>query len=521
MSPRPSRPHRSSRVRSVSGRAGAKHATPASPAPAAAPGDLLALDEAVALLKTSRPTLYRWLRTGQIKAAKIGKQWRFRRADLERCLAGQHPPVILPTDIGPLLDDLRHQLAELQQPTDVDDPDADDSLRAVLLLIRLAHASQASDLHLEALLLDDQRVAVARCRIHGVLQEVARFDIRLLDHLVDRCKTLAGCNVNDRVRPQDGRTHLRVAGQTLDLRVSCLPATLGPTVTIRLLDPQAVLLSLDRIDYSPEVRQHLDHALRQSWGLGLITGPTGSGKTTVLYACLNQLIHPGVKVLSVEDPVEYVLPGVVQVPVRPSEGVTFAAALRSFLRCDPDVLMVGEIRDLETLQICCQAALTGHLVLSTLHTQDAGEALQRLLDIGVPPFLVASTLKFVLAQRLLRVLCPHCKRPGTPPAGSWALLNRLAGHPSAVDAGPGYCTAAGCPQCAQTGYQRRTVVAELLTMTPALGEALRQQVPAAELRAIAMSQGMTCLAADGLRRALAGQTTVEEVLRVVPTDAPA
>jgi len=486
-----------------------------------AAGQLLTMRQAIELLKTSRPTFYRWVREGRLVGTKLGRQWRFQRGDVERFLAGQAPRIELRADPAPLVAALAQRLEGLGvKGYASDEPDA--IARAIALMVRLAVAMQASDFHIEPYTTGgpEGAIAVLRYRVDGVLHPVARIDIRLLPAIDERFKGLAACDVRERVRPQDGRILARVAdtGRLMDLRVCFVSALLGPSLTVRVLDPDVVhLLNLDRIGYAQRDKEKLLRALRAPWGTVIISGPTGCGKTTVIYACLNHLATPDRKLMSIEDPVEVLLPGVVQVPLRPHEGVTFPTALRAFLRSAPNVIHVGEIRDLETLQIVHQAALTGHLLLTTLHADEAARALKRMVEIGSDPFLVADSTKLIIAQRLIRKLCPECSVEAQPPASQ---LEQAAGLASAggldwAALPRAFRAPRGCPKCHQTGFRGRGVIAEALEVTPEIGAALRRAAALDELRAIAVGQGMTSLAADGVRRAAEGLTSLEEALRVL------
>jgi len=502
--------------------------TPAKGKPAGPPdslpppsGELLDMGQAIEMLKTSRPTFYRWLRQGKIKGMKLGRQWRFYREDIERFLRGQEPRVDLPADLKPLVRTLARRV-EAAGAKDVSPADADDVSRAVSLMIRLAVAMEASDLHIEPHRSQDDRgaVAVLRCRVDGVLHPIAEFDVRLLPAIDERWKAMAACDVHEKVKPQDGRILIKLAdcGKTVDLRVSFLHAVLGPSLCARVLDPDVVRpLDLDGLSYCDRDREQLVRAINAPWGLVIVTGPTGCGKTTTLYACLHRLATPDRKVMTVEDPVEFLLPGVVQTSLRPRQGVTFAVAIRSMLRSAPNVILVGEIRDPETAHLVCQAALTGHTVLTTLHANDAALALTRLVDMGLDPFLVADATRLVVAQRLIRKLCAACRTPATPQASrldeaarlaaagglDWASVPRLFHGP------------AGCERCHQTGFRGREVIAEALEVTPEIGEALRRGISTDDLRTLAVRGGMTTMAADAIRRAAAGTTSLDEALRVV------
>jgi len=498
---------------------------PAPPRAGPGPGELVDMKEAIALLKTTRPTFYRWLRSGKVKGMKVGRQWRFYREDLERFLKGERPRIDLPADITPLIENLHRQVEELGAK-DLSPEDATDVERAASLMIVLGVAMRASDIHISAhrLAAAEGTIATVRCRVDGVLQRVASFDVRLLPAIIEQWKRMAACDVHEKLLPQDGRIVVKprepIAGrgdEEIDLRVNFLPATLGESVTARILDRTAVALKLDRIDYASGDREKLLRAVHSPWGLVLLTGPTGSGKTTVLYACLNELDAEKLKIVTVEDPVEFLLEGAVQVPLRLREGLTFERAVRAMLRSDPDVLLVGEVRNLETLNAVVQSALTGHRVLTTLHADEAARGLVRMVDMGVDPFVVAEATKLVMSQRLVRKLCRHCSVKATPASARWKRARQLA-QEGGIDwhsLKPEWRKAVGCKKCARTGYRGRTVIAEMLEVTPEIGRALRENASVDELRKIAVAQGMTTMAADGIRRAAKGETTLQEVIRVV------
>jgi general secretion pathway protein E len=328
--------------------------------------------------------------------------------------------------------------------------------------------------------------------------------------IVSRVKIMARLDIAEKRMPQDGRITLRLAGRPVDVRVSCLPTAHGERVVMRLLDKQAGRLTLTALGMAPDFLATLDALINQPHGIILVTGPTGSGKTTTLYAALSQLDTRHHNIMTVEDPIEYDLDGVGQTQVNPRIEMTFARALRAILRQDPDVIMIGEIRDLETAQIAVQASLTGHLVLATLHTNDSVGAVTRLVDMGVEPFLVASSLLGVLAQRLVRKLCPQCRRRHVPDAAECRLLGldpaSAAQHPIFV--------AAGCEACNQSGYQGRTGIFELLRVDEPLRALIHDGASEAKLREHARTEGMLSIREDGLRWVGGGLTSIEEVLRV-------
>ncbi|HLY44319.1 MAG TPA: GspE/PulE family protein [Stellaceae bacterium] len=379
-------------------------------------------------------------------------------------------------------------------------------IRYVNWLVGHAAAARASDIHIEA---SADRVAL-RLRIDGLLRDVPPPPAGLNDNIVSRLKVIAGLNMAERRLPQDGRFRMVVEGREIDLRVSCVPTLHGESVVLRLLDRMHAPLDLAELGFGPALRDGLAALLALPSGMLLVTGPTGSGKTSTLYAALQLLNERERKILTIEDPVEYQLPGVNQIPVRPAIGLNFATLLRSVLRQDPDILLVGEIRDLETARIASQAALTGHLLLSTLHTNDAVSAIIRLLDMGLESYLVAAVLKGVLAQRLVRRLCPACRQPQAPPPA-------LRDHPQFAGFSGrdlSFYQPGGCEACGGTGYRGRTAIAELLVFDEALAQGITAQADTAALAARVRAAGLVDLNSDGLAKAAAGVTSLAEVLRV-------
>jgi len=375
-------------------------------------------------------------------------------------------------------------------------------IRLLNLLILQAVKERASDIHIEP----GDATLRTRFRIDGVLREVQGPPAHLHAAVTSRIKVLAKLDIAEKRKPQDGRFQLKMEGREIDLRVSAIPTQFGEKVVMRLLDGSNALLSLEQLGLDASSRAQMERLIRLSHGIVLVTGPTGSGKTTTLYGALNVINSVERNILTIEDPIEYQLPGVNQVQVNPKADVTFASALRSFLRQDPNIIMVGEIRDRETAEIAIQAALTGHLVLSTLHTNDAPASLTRLIDMGIEPFLIASSVMGVLAQRLVRVVCPKCKAPFRPEAN---LAQEFQ-----LPAGASLWKGKGCAACGQSGYKGRVGIFELLTMTEPLKEQVVARAPAHVMRSAACSAGMRGLREDGVAKALAGATTVEEVVRV-------
>ncbi len=380
-------------------------------------------------------------------------------------------------------------------------------IRLVNVLITRAVESRASDIHIEPM---DDRLRI-RYRIDGVLQDVESPPPRLRSAVISRVKVMANLNIAERRLAQDGRIRLAVRGRDIDFRVSTTPTIHGESVVLRILDRGSLTLDFTALGFEAGVLRQFHEVLDRPHGIVLVTGPTGSGKTTTLYATLVELNTPDKKILTIEDPVEYQLKGINQVQVKPQIGVTFAGALRSFLRQDPDIMMVGEIRDLETAQTAVQAALTGHLILSTLHTNDAPSAITRLLDMGVEDYLLTSTINGLIAQRLVRTLCPHCRQPYEPLADLVERLN-LRGlttvKPIVLH------RAGGCPACNGIGYQGRSSILEVMAMTDAIRRLVLRHAEVGLIRKGAVAEGMETMHVNGMRKVLAGLTTVEEVLRV-------
>ncbi|MBI5836057.1 MAG: Flp pilus assembly complex ATPase component TadA [Candidatus Eisenbacteria bacterium] len=389
----------------------------------------------------------------------------------------------------------------------VDDAEEGPIVRLVNSLLLLAVRENASDLHIEP----EEGAVRVRVRVDGVLRDAGVQPRQLHGSVVSRIKVMSEMDISERRVPQDGRCKLSLEGTDLDLRVSTCPTIHGESVVIRLLRKDALVLSLDRLGMSPRDLGLVNSMIARPHGMMLVTGPTGSGKTTTLYSCLNAIVSPERNVLTLEDPVEYRLPFVRQTQVDPECGLTFARGLRSFLRQDPDVIMLGEVRDSETAEIAIRSALTGHLVLSTLHTNDAPSALARLLDMDIDPFLISSSVIGVVAQRLLRGLCPDCKAPAPPDP---ALL-ALAGG----DAGPAtFFTGKGCKSCNQNGYRGRIPVFEVVPMDDEIRALVARRAPFESIAQAARRRGMTTLRDDALLKARQGLTSLQEVTRVTGED---
>jgi general secretion pathway protein E len=380
-------------------------------------------------------------------------------------------------------------------------------IRLVNLMITRAVESRASDIHVEPF---ENRLKV-RYRIDGVMKDIESPPVKLSAAVISRIKLMAKLNIAERRLPQDGRIQLRVQGKEIDLRVSTVPTMFGESVVMRILDKGSVVLSFDTLGFRGKTLREFEKVLALPHGIILVTGPTGSGKTTTLYTALEKLNTPDRKILTVEDPVEYQLEGINQIQVKPQIGLTFANALRSIVRQDPDVIMIGEMRDLETAGIAVQSALTGHLVLSTLHTNDAASGVTRMLDMGVADYLLTSTVNGILAQRLVRTLCTQCRE-------SYVALPELVGEMHLERFSHGQPVrlyrAVGCKLCAGTGYYGRTSIMELLTMTDTIRRLVLQHADAGDIHREALREGMQTMYEDGLRKAVDGTTTIEDVLRV-------
>ena len=381
-------------------------------------------------------------------------------------------------------------------------------IRLVNLIITRAVESRASDIHIEPFE-DEMKV---RYRIDGVLNDVESTPKRLQAAIVSRIKIMAKLNIAERRLPQDGRIKLLVGGKEIAMRVSTIPIVHGEGIVMRILDRESIVIDLDRLGFSRAVLASLDRLISRPNGIILVTGPTGSGKTTTLYGALDKINSPGKKIITVEDPVEYQLKGVNQIQVKPQIGLDFASTLRHIVRQDPDIIMIGEIRDLETARIAIQSALTGHLVFSTLHTNDAPSAITRLLDMGVENYLLSSTIRGILAQRLVRTICPECRRRvGT--SGEVGELVALG-----VDRGTPVYRGEGCEACAHTGFFGRSGLFELLIVDEDIRRLALKGADEGEIRAQARKAGMTTLLEDGVEKIKMGTTTLDEVFRVTRED---
>lgn len=419
-------------------------------------------------------------------------------------------------DIGRMIQDITEGEVEVgtAKTGEADDGatvDADAPIiKLVNSLIVEAFRMRASDIHLEPL----SKVFRVRYRIDGVLHEVKSPPKRLQASIISRLKIQSNMSIAEKRIPQDGRIQTAIGGKLIDLRVSCLPTNHGESIVMRILDKEGLKLGLPELGFFTDDQQTFERLIGLPDGIILVTGPTGSGKTTTLYSCLNFINRPDRKIITVEDPVEYLLAGINQVQVSDSIGLSFSAALRSILRQAPNVIMIGEIRDLETASIAINASLTGHLVFSTLHTNDAPGAVTRLIDIGVKPFLVASSTRALMAQRLVRKVCRKCAAPWTPPESELRSLNI---DPARAE-GATFLKGKGCGECSKTGYRGRMGIFEVFVIDDEARKLIYERVPGSVLRARAREMGMRTLREDGARKVLAGATTPDEVIRATVGD---
>lgn len=419
------------------------------------------------------------------------------RARIAECYGGADAAM------GDLLSELNNMSVGSQDG--MDEANAAPVIKFVNLVITQAIKEKASDIHLEPF----EKEFKIRYRVDGALYEMAPPPVHLANPVISRVKVMAGMNIAERRVPQDGRIVMKLGKASVDMRVNSLPTQYGESVVMRVLDRNSVSLDLNNLNLHPDLHEYIIDTVNKPNGIFVVTGPTGSGKTTTLYAALREINTEDTKILTAEDPVEYDIDGIVQVPINEAIGVTFPRVLRAFLRQDPDRILVGEIRDKDTAQIAIQAALTGHLVLSTLHTNDAAGAVTRFIDMGVQPFLLSATILGVLAQRLVRTICPYCKTPYKP---SNTLLNQLGINPALIGQQQ-FFTGARCDKCANTGYKGRKGIHELLNATAPIKELITQNVPSIVLKQKAIELGMSTLREDGIQNIFEGNTTIEEVLK--------
>ncbi len=402
---------------------------------------------------------------------------------------------------------------ELEEATkDILDSDDDAPvIRLVNSILSQAVKEQASDIHIEPF----ETSVLVRFRRDGILQKVIEAPKRLQSAIASRIKIMGELNIAEKRLPQDGRIRIKIAGRDVDIRLSTVPTGFGERLVLRLLDKTATLLDLTDIGFSPEALRKMDQMIRRPHGIILVTGPTGSGKTTTLYSCLSRINLPDKNILTVEDPVEYQLQGIGQMQVNPKIEFTFASGLRAILRQDPDVVLVGEIRDIETAEIAVQASLTGHLVFSTVHTNDTASTFTRLVDMGVEPFLVASSVIAINAQRLVRRVCRSCREPYEPRA---AEMKQLGLEPGMLGHDFQAYRAVGCPDCANSGYKGRTGIYEFMEVDDEIRSMVMQGLDAHAIKKEAIARGLKTLRDDGAFKVLRGMTTIEEVMRVTAED---
>lgn len=405
------------------------------------------------------------------------------------------------------LDEIADEDYDLDDPiVDLLEADEDDApvIKLVNSLLFRAVKEKASDIHIECF---EKDIAV-RFRIDGVLFDVFKPPKKLQNAITSRIKVMANLNIAEKRLPQDGRIPLKVGGKDIDIRLSTVPSVFGERIVMRLQNKSNVVLELEQMGFSKENLEKMDDLLSRSYGIILVTGPTGSGKSTTLYGCLSKINKPDVNILTVEDPVEQRIHGIGQVQTNAKIGLTFATGLRAFLRQDPDVIMVGEIRDLETAELAIQASLTGHLVLSTLHTNDAAGAFPRLFDFGVEPFLIATSVLGVVAQRLVRLLCPHCKAAYSPTDFELNLLGLTREQASQAN----ICRPMGCEHCNQKGYSGRTNIQELLIVNDDIRSLILRRADGNTIKKHALAQGLKTFRDHGVQKVLAGITSIEELL---------
>jgi len=398
-------------------------------------------------------------------------------------------------------------ISEIEETGDLLDETSDAPIiKLVNLLLSGAIKDRASDIHIEPY----QSSLKVRYRIDGILYDILSLPRKIQSSLTSRVKIMARLNIAEKRLPQDGRIEIKIADRSVDIRVSVLPTAFGERVVLRILDKSAAILQLSDLGMDRESISLFDKLIKSPYGIILVTGPTGSGKTTTLYAALTTINKPGINIITIEDPIEYQIDGIGQIQVNPKIDLTFAQGLRSIVRQDPDVILVGEIRDQETAEIAIQSSLTGHLVFSTLHTNDAASAVTRIIDMGIEPFLVTSSVIAIIAQRLVRVLCPKCKEPYLPDAES---LYNLGIEPSAVK-GDTIFQKKGCQACMHTGYRGRTAIFEIMIMDEPLKRLILKTSDSNQISDLAVARGMVSLVRDGAKKVLEGVTTIEEVFRV-------
>jgi general secretion pathway protein E len=404
-------------------------------------------------------------------------------------------------------DDTDRIISEIEETGDLLEDTSDAPIvKLVNLMLSQAVKARASDIHIEP----SHHALKIRYRVDGILYDKLSPPKRIQSALISRVKVMANMNIAEKRLPQDGRIEIRMAGRNIDIRVSTIPTSFGERVVLRLLDKTSVLLNVSDLGMPSSMRLDFNRLIHSAYGIMLVSGPTGSGKTTTLYAALSSINIPDINIITIEDPVEYQMDGIGQIQVNPKINLTFANGLRSIVRQDPDVILVGEIRDLETAEIATQSALTGHLVFSTLHTNDSASAVTRLIDMGIEPFLVTSSVIAILAQRLVRVICSECKVPYVPDEAEYRSIGLT---PEMVE-GKVFYRGVGCPSCMNTGYHGRSGIFELLMMTDEVKKTILKSSDAGAVKSQGVAQGMETLREAGAMKVLEGVTTIEEVFRV-------
>jgi type IV pilus assembly protein PilB len=484
------------------------------PGAGAEPDEVLDLTAAAAFLKVSKPTFYRWLAQDRIKGFKAGTQWRFYRRDLERFLQTEEP-LQEPPGLAQAVDKARRERdlppINWDEFTGAEEGGQTAVAATWNTIFKEAIQSRASDIHLD----NNQDQTLIRYRVDGVLGEALSLPREAAKPLVARLKLMADTDINERRVPQDGRIMIEYEGKEYDLRTITIPAIYGESAVVRIYDQTSTLVGLDRLGFRPEMQKVFERKMAELNGLMIVVGPAGSGKTTTIYSALHAVNSPTKKIVTIEDPVLYRMRDVMQVHVNRKMGLTYATAMRYFQRADPDVILVGDIEDLATIEACIQAALTGHLVFTTMRPADAPSTITRLLDMGVEPFLIGSAVTIALAQRLVRTLCQRCRQPYKPAPGLVEHLQSLSGL-DLSDAT--FHTGTSCDECRGSGYRGRTSLFEMLEMNDRLRELTIRRATTAEIRQAAIESGMETMLQDGLRKAMDGITTIEEVIRVLGTD---
>jgi len=398
-------------------------------------------------------------------------------------------------------------ISEIEETADLlDDTSSAPVIKLVNLILSRAVKARASDIHIEPF----KKSLVIRYRTDGVLYNIMNLPKGIHSSLASRVKIMAKLNIAEKRLPQDGRIDIKIGDKLIDIRVSVIPTAFGERIVLRLLDKSGVILKMTDLGIDENRLKRLNNIIRSPYGIVLVTGPTGSGKTTTLYGALSTINNQDINIITIEDPIEYQIDGIGQIQVNPKIDLTFAAGLRSIVRQDPDVILVGEIRDGETAEIAIQSSLTGHLVFSTLHTNDAASSITRLIDMGMEPFLVSSSVIAIVAQRLIRLLCPDCKAAYVPDDESLAKVGLTR---SAIEGHTIY-RSIGCPECMKTGYLGRTAIFEMMEFNDSLKKTILKTSDANEIRSVAVQHGMTTLLQDGTRKVLEGKTSIEEVFRV-------